>query len=214
MQDLFNIEHILEGKQMSKNKNKALKIFGEAFLRAMVIVMGVAIIAFGIFFIVRVATGGGSTEVVSEDLDEDVYQSMLDEEIASESAGLDEAAASTTEKVTTEATTEEQIISSKDLKIVVLNSTNTKGLAKAWVEKLTAAGFTNVQTGNYQAGALTSTKIIAVSEGTGKDLVAYFSGATLENGNLTSGYVLSDTSATTSDIDIFIIIGTNDDIVQ
>ena len=96
----------------------------------------------------------------------------------------------------------------------MLNSTGQKGLAGAWVDKLKAAGYTNVYAGNYKIGQLAASKVLAVSEGNGSDLVSLFKGATLETGNLTSGYNLVDATVTTTDIDIFIIIGTDDNIVQ
>ncbi len=188
--------------------NKALRLFGEAFLRTLVIVLGIAIIVFAGFFIVKVVTGGGNTNDQSENsastLDEDELQRQLDEE---NMTGEDETAETSTED------SEETVSDSTSLKIAVLNSTGTKGLAGAWVEKLQADGYTNIYAGNYKVGQLEASKIIAVTDGTGTDLVSYFSGATLETGTLTSGFNLTDETVTTTDIDLFIIIGTDDNIV-
>lgn len=201
--------------------NKALRLFGEAFLRTLVIVLAIAIVFFAGFFIVKVVTGGGNTNDQSKNssatLDEEELQKQLDEENMTDegdvsdedTTGEDGAGDSTEEGAQTPAASD-----SKSLKIAVLNSTGTKGLAGAWVEKLKAEGYTNIYAGNYKVGQLAASKIIAVTDGTGSDLVDFFSGATLETGNLTSGFNLTDSTVTTTDIDLFIIIGTDDDIVQ
>lgn len=195
--------------------NKAMRLFGEAFLRTLVIVLGITIVFFAGFFLVKVATGGGNTNnqagKPTNTMNEDELQKKLDAENQTEDADSTGEASDTTD-VTAEQG--EAAASSKDMKIVVLNSTSTKGLAAAWVEKLKAEGYTNVNAGNYKVGMLETTKILAASEGTGSDLVSYFNGAALETGSLTSGFNLSDTTLSTTDIDLFIIIGTNDDIVQ
>lgn len=203
--------------------SKALRLFGEAFLRTLVIVLGITIVFFAGFFIVKVATGGGNTNnqsKVDNTLDEEQLQQQLDAENATaEGNDSSEAGDSTADTGTEPATegggaTDPAATDSKTLKIAVLNSTGTKGLAGAWVEKLKAQGYTNIYAGNYKVGQLAASKIIAVADGTGSDLVSFFSGAALETGNLTSGFNLSDSTVSTTDIDLFIIIGTDDDIVQ
>lgn len=203
--------------------SKALRLFGEAFLRTLVIVLGLTIVFFAGFFLIKVATGGGNTNnqsKVGNTMDEEQLQQQLDAENAT-ADGTSEAGDSTGEAATSDgdsqapaADSQTPAADSKALKIVVLNSTGTKGLAGAWVEKLKAQGFTNIYAGNYKVGQLAASKILAVAEGTGTDLVSYFSGAALETGNLTSGFNLSDSTVSTTDIDLFIIIGTDDDIVQ
>ncbi len=208
--------------------NKALRLFGEAFLRTLVIVLGLLIIGFAIFFLVKVVTTGNNTNNQSKaesTMDEDALQQQLDDEnaTAEDATGADStqdataeapADATSEEPTSEEPATEAPAVSSKDLKIAVLNSTGQKGLAGAWVDKLKAAGYTKVYAGNYKIGQLAASKVLAVSEGNGSDLVSLFKGATLETGNLTSGYNLVDATVTTTDIDIFIIIGTDDNIVQ
>ena len=195
--------------------SKALRLFGEAFLRTLVIVLGLTIVFFAGFFLIKVATGGGNTNnqsKVENTMDEEQLQKQLDAENAT-ADGTSEAGDNTAEAAT-DGDTQTPAADSKALKIVVLNSTGTKGLAGAWVEKLKGQGFTNIYAGNYKVGQLAASKIIAVAEGTGTDLVSYFNGAALETGNLTSGFNLSDSTVSTTDIDLFIIIGTDDDIVQ
>lgn len=201
---------------------KALRLFKEAFLRTLVIVLGVTIVFFAGFFIVKLATGGGNKNDQSKNtstLDENALQEQLDAENATDENGT--ADQNTTEPatgdaVTTEAgadTTAATTTDSKSLKIAVLNSTGVKGLAAAWVEKLKAAGYTNVYAGNYKVGQLNASKIIAVKDGTGSDLVSNFKAATLETGSLTSGFNMQDSTISATDIDLFVIIGTDDDIV-
>lgn len=113
------------------------------------------------------------------------------------------------EPVTEEPTTEEPVISSIDKSILVLNSTGVSGLAKAWMNKLSAAGFTKIQTGNYSLTRETQTRIYVSQEGMGKDLVEYFTDATIETGSLDSGIDVS-----TDGVEIFIVIGSNDTTVQ
>lgn len=196
--------------------SKALRLFGEAFLRTLVIVLGLTIVFFAGFFLIRVATGGGNTNnqsKVENTMDEEQLQKQLDAENAT-ADGADEAGDGAAEVSTEGSDVQAPAADSKALKIVVLNSTGTKGLAGAWVEKLKAEGYTNIYAGNYKVGQLAASKILAAAEGTGTDLVSYFNGAAIETGGLTSGFNLSDSAIPTDDIDLFIIIGTDDDIVQ
>ena len=116
----------------------------------------------------------------------------------------------TTEEITTEEpTTEELNIPSNDKKILVLNSTSTNGLASKWMNKLSGAGFTNISKGNYSNSKDAQTTIYVAEEGMGKDLVPYFYDAQIVVGSLDSGIDVS-----TSGVDIFIVIGSNDINVQ
>ncbi len=192
------------------NKGTIVRIFAEAFLRATVIILGIAIIGFGGFFLVSFiseATGNGNGDTTQDLSDEELKRMLEEQEATAEPDSIDTEAPVTEPEVTEEPTTEEQIISSKDAKILVLNSTPTKGLAKAWADKLVGEGFAKVEKGNYSAEKLTSTKIIVTTDGRGKDLVAYFNNATLVTGTAPSGVDVS-----TDGYDIFIIVGTEDDI--
>lgn len=132
------------------DKKTILRVFGEAFLRSLVVLMAIAIVGFAAFFIIKVNTdkkqtaGADITQEGSTHSDDEL-QAMLDEENAD-----DVSEEPTTEEVTTEEpTTEEQMIPSNDKKILVLNSTGVAGLAKSWMNKLSGEGFTEVATGNY-----------------------------------------------------------------
>ncbi|MCT4598510.1 MAG: LCP family protein [Vallitalea sp.] len=93
-----------------------------------------------------------------------------------------------------------QPVSSKGLKIEVLNSTKVTGLAGRTKTKLQNNGFTISNVGNYRKESLVKTKIIIPNEGMGEDLSKFFKDSIIElkPEELTNG------------IDIRIIIGSND----
>ncbi len=196
------------------DKKTILKVFGEAFLRSMVVLMAIVILGFSVFFIIKVrsdkkqlakikTTEQGST------YSDDELQAMLDKE----NAGDTKEDATTEETTTEEATVEE--IPSTDKKIVVLNSTNTTGLAGKWQSKLSSNGFSNVGAGNYSAGAETQTKIYVKEDGMGQDLVSFFSNATVEIGKPdTSACSVTKGNITLNDADIIIVVGNSDTSVQ
>lgn len=195
------------------DKKTVLKVFGEAFLRSMVVLMAIAIVGFAVFFIIKVNTDKKELAKKEQSVkdtttySDDELQAMLDDENANDTEEATTEA--TTEEITTEATTEQQDIPSNDKSILVLNSTRVAGVAKAWMDKLTGAGFTTVKTGNYSLSQEAQTKIYVAEEGMGKDLAEFFTDAVIEVGSLDSGVDVS-----TAGIDIFIIIGSNDTTVQ
>lgn len=204
------------------DRKTMLKIFGEAFLRSMVVLMAVLIVGFGAFFVIRVGSDKKLTSENTEEastLSDEELQAMLDEENANDTEE-DTTEEITTEEITTEEitteeitteepTTEELNIPSTDKKILVLNSTRTNGLASKWMNKLSGAGFTNISKGNYSNSHDAQTKIYVSEEGMGKDLVGYFADAVIEVGTLDSGIDVS-----TNGVEIFIVIGSNDVTVQ
>ncbi len=202
------------------DKKTILRVFGEAFLRSMVVLMAIVILGFSAFFIIKVRSdkkqlaARETTEAGSTYSDEEL-QAMLDKENAGDTK--EDADASTEEITTEEVTTEEAVeeIASTDKKIIVLNSTNTSGLAGKWQSKLTSEGFPNVGAGNYSAGAQSQTKIYVKEEGMGQDLLTYFSGAAVEVGTPDSGACsVTKGSITLDDADIIIVIGNSDASVQ
>lgn len=207
------------------SNNNMLNVFKEAFLKTLVVVLAMIIVGFATFMVVEMAISGGKNDKEqTSTMDPDELQEQLDNESSTEDEaapdegedGKDEDADNSDEGEADDEGSlddedgEDAGVSSKDLKIVVLNSTEKSGLAGTWADKLKNKGYTNVYTGNYKVGMLDSTKIIVVKDGYGKDLVDFFSNAVLETGNLTSGYSLVDSSVSTDDIAIFIIIGTDD----
>ncbi len=166
---------------------KAWKLFGEVFLKSIIVILGIAIVVFAIYFMIQVF-GGNSKEEDTEETGIST-EALTEEELDTETAS--------TEEVTEEPTTVEQI-SSVGHTIEVLNSTDTAGVAAGWQETLNAAGFDVTSIGNYETETLTNTKIIVSQEGMGQDLLQYFPNATIEVGSIDSG------------VEIQIIIGTAD----
>lgn len=171
---------------------KMLKLFGEAFLKTLIVILGIAIVVFAVYLMIQVFGGGKKKD----------NGSTQDINISTEDAGLstdggdDIISTDDTTEATTEATTEQ--ISSVGHSIEVLNSTDVAGVAAKWQEKLNAAGFTVSQIGNYEAETLTNTKIIVSQVGMGQDLAGQFKNATVEVGSISSG------------AEIQIIVGTED----
>ena len=199
------------------DKKTMLRVFGEAFLRSMVVLMAIAIIGFATFFIVKVnsdkkALAENEKKAETTEYTEDELHAMLEEENANDTEqGTTEAA--TTEDVTTEATTEVEKVPSTDKNILVLNSTSVSGLAGAWEDKLNTSGFVNTAIGNYNAGNETQTKIYVSEEGMGEDLLQYFDDAVIVVGALDSSqYAIK--SGSIGNVDICIVIGSNDSTVQ
>ncbi len=170
---------------------KMLKLFGEAFLKTLIVILGVAIVVFAVYFLIQIF-GGGKEKKPSTD---DAQISTSDINGGSDMTGGD--STDTAEPTSEEPSTQEPI-SSVGHSIEVLNSTDVAGVAKKWQEDLNGKGFTVSNVGNYETEALTSTKIIVSQEGMGQDLVGYFQNATVEVGTISSG------------VEIQIIIGTED----
>lgn len=200
------------------DKKTMLRVFGEAFLRSLIVLMAIAIIGFAAFFLIRVnkdkkkqaevtTTEQGSTYSA------DQLQAMLEEENANDLT--DDTEDTTTEEITTEEiTTEAPDIPSTEKNIMVLNSTRVSGLAKAWGNKLSNAGFANIGIGDYGQSSETQTQIYVSEEGMGKDLAGYFNDAVISVGSIDSGNYTARGGASMDHIDIFIVIGTNDTTVQ
>ena len=184
------------------DKKTVLRVFGEAFLRSMVVLMAIVII--------KVTTdkkqmAGNSTTESGSTYSDDELQAMLEKENANDTSHDPATEEATTEEVTTE----EPDIPSTDKKILVLNSTGVSGLAKKWMDKLSGEGFSDVATGNYSLGREAQTKIYVAKERMGKDLAEYFTDAVIEVGSLDSGIDVS-----TDGVEIFIVLGSNDTTVQ
>ena len=179
-------------------RQSAVGLFFSMFLRALVIILGIAIIIFGIVFLTKVMKGTDKAKVTPP--------TTVDENVLTE-AGVRDDLLGNTEEVTSEPVqdTTEEVVMSYDKKILVLNSTDAKGLAGRWCDKLNSYGYANTDAKDYSE-TLTTTRIVATTEGIGEDLVQYFNGATYEIGTVTENVYES-----TEGYDIVIIIGTNDD---
>jgi hypothetical protein len=173
---------------------KAWKLFGEVFLKSIIVILGIAIVVFAIYFMIQVF-GGGSKKKDTEESTGISTEDLNSEDMNSDDLNTDEPESEDT--VSEEPATVEPI-SSVGHTIEVLNSTDTAGVAAGWQETLNAAGFNVSQIGNYEADTLTNTKIVVTEDGMGQDLLQYFTNATIEVGTIDSG------------VDIQIIIGTAD----
>lgn len=202
------------------DRKAMMKVFGGAFLRSLIVLVAIAILGFGVFFILKVNTDKKDvvedTEVEKE-YTPDELAAMVAEDNAVNSDGIsgeEDTEEVTTEEVTTEeVTTEVQNIPSNDKNILVLNSTAKSGLAGSWSSKLSSVGFSNVAVGNYSAAKETTTKIYVAEEGMGADLVSYFNGATITVGTLDAS-AYSVTGGGMDHYDIYIVIGDSDTEVQ
>lgn len=172
-----------------KEKESAVGLFFSMFLRAAVIVLGLIIILFGLVFLLKISkrnTDKGPETTVGDNV-------------------LTEAEAHDELLYNGENGTQGTVSDSHNLKILVLNSTQTAGLAGRWRDELNSKGYANVDVSDY-SNAQTNSKIFVKQEGTGQDLIPFFNGATYEIGTITEG-----TSADPGSYDIIIIIGSNDD---
>lgn len=185
-----------------------LKIFGDAFVRSLVVMFAILIVGFAAFFAIKINTDKKSEKVAST-------EAQTTEAVTTEAVTTTEEI--TTEEVTTEEMTTEAVIEeipSTDQKILVLNSTGVAGLAKAWMNKLTGAGMADVSTGNYVAGKEETTKIFVAEEGMGNDLLQYFVDAEIIVGGVDATTYNTTGGAAASDVKIFIVIGSKDSTVQ
>ncbi len=178
-----------------KKRQTAAGLFFSMLLRAAVIILGIAIVVFGAFFVMQAVKGGGNSTAPATTLDENALtDSQVDDLQINPS----------TEAPTDTTALEEVVADAKNCNILVLNSTDIAGLAGRWCETLNADGYANTKASDYSE-ALSETRIIAREDGVGTELVGYFASASYEVGTVTSG-----TSEPTDGYDIVIIIGASD----
>lgn len=180
---------------LTMKKQSAVGLFFSMFLRAVVIILAIVIVAFGAVFVSKVLNkDGGSSKDPATTVSSNV---LSDPEVKDDLLTAETTAAS-------EETEEETVTESYDKNILVLNSTDVSGLAGRWCERLKGYGYANTESSDYSE-TLDTTKIVAVTDGDGQDLLQYFSGATYEVGTVSSG-----ASVETDGYDIVIILGTAD----
>ena len=178
-----------------KKKQSASGIFFSMFLRAIVVILAIVIVCL-VVALIRSLIHGGKTDSTSSGVS------------ASTTASKDEddelLTAKATEAKTEAASTEVKL----DVRIAVLNGTNTNGVAGAWREKLNNAGYTSVEAGNY-SGTTTTTLIYYKTAGAGQELAANFT-----EPQVIETFDSSNTDINLDNIDVLIIIGAKDDIVS
>lgn len=191
------------------NKQTPVQLFLSIFLRVAVAILGVVIIIFGIIFLSNVFKKGG------KDKDDSAQSSTVDESVLTEVSQRDDllfSSTEATETATTEGgqdktedkTEEEAGATSKDKSILVLNGAEQGGLAGSVCGKLNGLGYDNTTPSDFD-GVIARTKIVAQKNGDGKDFMEMFKSPVYEVGIVTEGAPFD-----TSDYDIVIIIGTND----
>lgn len=203
------------------DKKIMLKVFAEAFLRSLIVLMAALIVGFAAFFFIKVNSDRNSPSSNNDmyaqgqaaTTGEPVMEEPTTEEITTEEPTTEEI---TTEELTTEeATTEEQTIPSTDRKILVLNSTGVGGVAKAWKDKLAGAGFSDVAMGNYSVSSEQQTRIFVPEEGMGQDLLGFFQDAVIVVDRLgDSGIEIVTEGVTAGEVEIFVVVGSNDTTVR
>lgn len=183
-----------------RKQQTAAGLFFSMLLRAGVVIMGIAILVFGSWFVLQAVKGakGGANAPATTLSDNALTDADVDELLTVEVTEEGEAAAEGGDGQNAEAT------DVKNMKILVLNSTDIAGLAGRWCETLNADGYANTNASDYSE-ALTDTKIVSKHEGVGENLKSYFASATYEVGEVTSG-----TTEPATEYDIVIIIGASD----
>lgn len=181
----------------SMKKQTAVGLFFSMFLRATVVILGIAIIIFGIVFL--------TTVIKNENKKDNTPVTTVDENVLYDPGVRDDLLDATEEASSDTQETVNEVATSYDKKIAVLNSTDIGGLAGRWCQKLNGYGYSNTYATDF-SNTLTNTLIVAKEDGVGEDLVQYFNGASYQVGNMPEGAYES-----LDDYDIVIIIGTNDD---
>lgn len=182
-----------------KKQQTAAGLFFSMLLRAAVVIVGIAIVAFAAFFVIQVVKGGSTKNTPATTLD---ANALTDDQV--DDLQMNPTTEASTEAGQDDAAPVENTGDAKGCNILVLNSTEIAGLAGRWCETLNADGYANTNASDY-AEALADTKIIATQDGLGTELVNYFANASYEVGTVTSG-----TSEPTDGYDIVIIIGASD----
>ena len=179
-----------------KKQNSAGQLFLSMFLKAAVIILGLAIFVFGIFFLTQVVKRKIDSKGDSEPV------TTVDANVLTEVETHDDLIMNTTAGTTEEQDEPEPSYEpSYDKSILVLNSTEQIGLAGGWCGKLNEYGYNNTEASDY-ANNLSVTRIVAKQDGVGKDLIQYFEGAEYMVGTVDEGAYFD-----TSSYDIIIILG-------
>lgn len=177
-------------------KQSVAGLFFSMFLRAAVVILGLAIVVFGVVILVK---------VVKNDDAVDGPATTVGDNILTEVDGRDDFLYNpTTETSDGDQATTEAVATSYDKNILVLNSTGIAGVAGGWCTRLNEAGYNNTMAADYTT-TIETTRIVSKVDGVGLDLVGFFDGATYEVGEVTEGSMED-----TTNYDIVIIIGTKD----
>ena len=188
-----------------KKKDSTIGMFFSFFLKATVIILGLVILAMSVYLVKQVILQKNSE--AENKSDEAVFEDDQKDELMMSSAGDAEVLLYDNEDDKLDGSGKGDI--GLDAKIIVLNATETEGLAGAWKGKLEEQGFKNVEVGNYTDGVLESSKIVVTAEKTGGNLQQYLPEAAMET--MPADQVPSDVSG--DGIAAFFIIGNSDNIL-
>ena len=187
-----------------KKKQSAVGIFFSFFLKAVVIILGLVILAMSAYLVKElISMKNNETEAKADD---SAFEDDQEDDLLANASDGDAVLFETDEETTEAAETTDTAALPKDASIVVLNATETAGLASVWKETLEVQGYTNVQVGNYTNGILDTSKIVVVEEGTGSALQQILPNAKMET--LPADQVSCDIS--TEGVQAFLIIGNAD----
>ena len=187
-----------------KKKQSAVGIFFSFFLKAVVIILGLVILAMSAYLVKElISMKNNETEAKADD---SAFEDDQEDDLLTNASDGDAVLFETDEETTEAAENTDTAALSKDASIVVLNATETAGLAAVWKETLEVQGYTNVQVGNYTNGILDTSKIVVVEEGTGSALQQILPNAKMET--LPADQVSCDIS--TEGVQAFLIIGNAD----
>lgn len=188
-------------------KQSAVSLFFSMFLRATVIILAIVIVVFGGVLATKIAKN-------KKEKGKDV---VVSDNVLTEAEARDDLLYNTTEatgenpdtQVSEDGqTTGTEPITATDKRILVLNSTETLGLAGRWCQRLNDNGYANTAASDF-AIAQTTTRVISRNDGIGKELVSFFAGASYEVG--IGEEIQNGTLEDVSVYDIVIIVGSNDD---
>ncbi len=193
------------------NKRKMGSVFLTMFLRTVVIILFLVIVAMGVLLGMQIRqakknkkatearksasqNGGGDEKQVDELFTADTSSGEVVESDT-------EAAGDPNGQTPSDDT-------NYDLSLAVLNGTYTEGLAGAWRDRLSSYGYTNLQVGNYSESA-SQTTVYIVDESVTTGLTKVF-----PNGVFIYGTIDGETTdLDLSGIQAILIIGDSDDII-
>ncbi len=200
-------------KKETKKPATSYLFFG-AFLKAVVILLIFVILGMGAYLtknLIQIYKNGATTEI-----DESVFSNdnQVDDLLM---ATPDEAdTEETVEEASSEEAEEDQGITTP---VVVLNGTNTPGIAGYYQQKIQDLGYSNVTAANYQPvdGATSAnTKIYVSAEGMGEDMKVLFADPTYITGKIDSSTAIDNDGnpLDLSKTDIIIVVGESDQAMQ
>ena len=173
-------------------KQSAVGLFFRSFMKGMVVLLGIAILALGGYLGYLLYNGYGTKTAPPAPNAAAFKDGKVDPLLTAEP----------TEEVT------ESIYVTKftdidfGIKINVINATDTSGLAGYWRDRLSDIGYTNIETSdcNYP---LDNSKIVITEDGIAAELKEVFPKASWEVGNVTEEDIYGETEG----VRVFIFIG-------